>query len=218
LPKNWDLPYSNNNNWPYCIQVSWVIYTRHGEKVACGNHYINDNDFKISKSAFKIHKLTSAFLLANGEPRKAVMQHLADDLIKYKPLVIGHFMDLDKHMLGADFYRAGIPNALDGLPAFCTMIATSAYVQNPNLKYLRLSELYQILFDDVQPDQHNALGDAKAGAKCFFELVKKGEINDDVITLQQKALSEEKVKNKRGGCSPFILIALLVIFLIIYWI
>src|SRR5438128_7128721 len=114
------------------------------------------------------------------------MQMLADDFLKYKPLVIGHFMEFDMHMIGADFYRTGIENPIKKEATFCTMLATTAFVKNPALKFFRLGELYETLFNKPLENQHDALVDAKATAECFFELFKRGEIDDKTILLQQK--------------------------------
>ncbi len=61
-----------------------------------------------------------------------------------------------------------VQNPAIGLPTFCTMKNTEDYALIPGRKYLRLSELYNVLFDKAQPDQHNALSDARAAAECFF--------------------------------------------------
>ncbi len=52
---------------------------------------------------------------------------------------------------------------------------------------MRLPELYKLLFGETLANQHNALSDAEATRKCYFELVRKGEITDEVITKQWRA-------------------------------
>jgi len=216
LPKKWELPYSAKDNWPFSVQVSWIIYTKDGQQVKQENHYIKETDFKIDNSATKIHGITQSFLEANGQSRKKVMQALADDVIKYKPLVIGHFLEFDFHLTAADFYRTGIENPVKKEITFCTMLATTHLVKNPTLKFFRLGELYEALFNIELKNQHSALVDAKATADCFFELVKRGEITDEKIALQQKSTYKTVAEDKGSGCAVSILLIISLIFLIFY--
>lgn len=216
LPRKWNLPYSNSANWPSAVQIAWVIYTKDGIMLKKENHYIDDQDIVVKPSAIKIHGITRDYLNEHGENRKTVMQLFADDLKKYQPLILGHFMEFDCHILSADFYRAGIENAMTGLPKFCTMQASSFYVQDPSVDYLRLGELYALLFNATLKNQHNAMADAMATADCFFELVKRGDITDATIEQQQLKANENKLSRRFSWLiSIFIvlLVALLTIFL-----
>jgi DNA polymerase-3 subunit epsilon len=200
LPKDWKKPYSEKGNWPYCVQIGWIIYTSNGQEIKRENHYINEDDFEISDSATKIHGITKAFLDANGESRKEIMTLIDHDVRKYQPLVVGHFMEFDYNMLGADFYRTGIDNPIEKENTFCTMIATTHLVKNPMLKFFRLGELYEAIFHTKLYNQHNAFVDAKATAECFFELVKRGEINDDTIISQQAQMVKGELVKPGKGC------------------
>lgn len=77
LPKNWDLPYSANDNWPYCVQLAWVIYTKDGNLIKEENHFIKNKDFKITKPAQKIHGITREYLDEHGKDREEILQSLA---------------------------------------------------------------------------------------------------------------------------------------------
>ena len=215
LPKKWDEPYSTKGNWPYPVQVSWIIYTKDCRKVKQENYYISDNNFGISSSAYKIHGITREFLNKNGDNRKNVLSLLANDLNHYQPLVVGHFVELDFHLVGADSYRAGCENPLSKFPVFCTMLATTHLVQNPAKKYLKLCHLYNVLFNAAMSNHHNAIEDAKVTAMCFFELLKRGEINDEIIEKQEKFLTEPLKKQGNNGCSFIFLIGFLLLILTI---
>ncbi len=216
LPKKWNAPYSKVNNWPFSVQISWLVYDCKGKFIKQENHYINNNDFKISPAAQSIHGITHDFLTKHGQPRHQVMELLALDLEKYKPLLIGHFMELDLHVISADFFRSGVENPALNLGTFCTMLATKFLIINPQNKYLRLGDLYQLLFNKPLLHQHNALVDATATAECFFELTERGEINDDFILKQQTQKSYEHPFNRFIGWLVVILILLLLLILIIY--
>lgn len=214
LPKKWNAPYSKDESWPHAVQVSWLLFDKNRQVIKEQNHYIQDTDFTIEPSAVKVHGITHQFLQANGQSRESVMQLLATDLQQYQPLVVGHFLELDLHVTGADFYRSGISNPFDSLPGFCTMIGTTHLVRNPQTKYLRLGDLYEILFHHPLEHQHNALVDARATADCFFELVKRGDINDSSIVQQQASIDQAKANVKKAGIAMVVLFIFLVTLLI----
>jgi DNA polymerase-3 subunit epsilon len=177
LPKKWDQPYTMEGNWPFAVQVSWLLYSKDGIKIKEQNYYISNNDFEICPTALDIHGLTPAFLQKNGIPRKELLNILSKDLEAYQPMIVGHFLELDYHVIGAEYHRIGIEkHPMGNLPGFCIMSASMHMQQNPNSKYLRLGQLFELLFKKPLLNQHNAMVDATATADCFFELVKRNEI------------------------------------------
>lgn len=218
LPKDWKKPYSKKGNWPHIVQVAWVIYTKDGNEVKAENHFINNDDFRITAASQKIHGITPELLLKNGKSRKTVMKFLSEDLQKYQPLVVGYFMQLDFHMLGVGFYRSGMENPLKELPTFCAMKASASYSHFPYRKYLGLKELYTKLFQTPLLHQHDAMVDARATARCFFELVKKGVIDDETIAQQQIPEDKAKIVGKIGILAMiFLVISILVFCLYLYF-
>jgi DNA polymerase III subunit epsilon len=214
LPRQWHLPYSEPDNWPYSVQIAWVIYTKTGELVKSESHYIRDPEVDISPEAYRIHGISRDFLLQNGESRQEVLRLLTADLNRFQPLVVAHYMQLDYHMLGAEFYRCGMDNPVEQLPIFCTMLATAPYVSNPRSKYLRLNRLYYILFQREQQNQHEALADSQATADCFFEMLRLGDIRQEQIASQQPLLKRNKTNILQPGCLiPVLACILLTVFL-----
>jgi DNA polymerase-3 subunit epsilon len=185
LPTDWRRPYAEPGAWPHVAQVAWLIYTAAGELVKTENHYIRPSDYDISPASMQVHGLTLAYLHEHGEARLPVMQRLHNDLLRYKPLVVGHFIELDYHMVGVSFHRSGLPNALLGLPTFCTMKLTERFWQPMRQQYLRLADLYQRQFGQPMLKQHDALADAEATAQCFFELRRTGDIDADALASQR---------------------------------
>ncbi|PVY40780.1 3'-5' exonuclease [Pontibacter virosus] len=186
LPKDWSMPYSARDNWPHIVQVAWEIYTRQGELVKSRNFYIKPSDYEMSSVSERIHGISLAFLEENGAGRFDALHTLQQDLTHFQPLVVGHFMQLDYKMLGLGFYRAGLDNPLEQLPTFCTMLASKHFVREARHRHLRLGELYMRLFGEPLQHEHNALIDAQATARCFFELWHKGDIDEHSIRLQQE--------------------------------
>ncbi len=183
-PRKWRASTENTDKWPYILQVSWTIYRKTGEHVLTRDFYINPGEIEIHEDALQIHGITLEFLQKNGRKRATVLEFLSDDLKQYKPLIIGHFVSFDLKMLEVGFNRVKIPNNFTSLPKFCTMMNTSKPMSHERM--LRLNELYQSLFNKEFDNPHNAKMDAIATKDCFFELLKRGEIDAKVIKRQQK--------------------------------
>ena len=221
IPRDWSKPYSSRNNWPHIAQLAWVVYTRDGQEVKAENHYIQPNDYDMDPASGNVHGLTLDFLREKGESRHAVMQCLHRDLLHYKPLVVAHFMQLDFHMVAVGFHRAGLSNPMLGLPTFCTMRATGPLLRHATQGFLRLGELYQRLFHEPQPREHDALADAYAAARCFFEMRRQGTVTDEIIARQGPPVGLQlpmaAARKLQIGVAPWLLVGALVLVLLAYW-
>ncbi|WP_165499805.1 3'-5' exonuclease [Pedobacter frigidisoli] len=199
LPKNWSAPYADEKSWPYIIQFAWIIYDKNYNEVKRENHYINNNDFKIAQSSQNIHHITKDYLVAHGEDRKNVMLKFEEDVENYKPLIIGHFMEFDYHMINVEYERIGVSSIFKKQPFFCTMKASAPFVKNPSVELLKLNAFYAELFDEEPKASHNALSDALNTAKIFFHLLTSGQINQSVIASQDNDFALER--NPSSGIS-----------------
>ena len=178
IPKRWNLPYSEITNWPSAVQISWLIFDENKNCIKKENDYVDENDLKISSESFKIHGISKDFLKKNGQSRKSVLEKLSSDIKEFQPLITGHFTEFDIHTLSCDFYRANLENPFLQSHFYCTMLKSKDYVVNPEAEYFRLPQLYEFLFNDKMERSHNAMIDAEATAKCFFEIQKRGEISE----------------------------------------
>ena len=215
LPKNWQAPY-DSKSWPYVVQIAWIICKADGTELKKENHYIKNVNFKIQKSAQKIHEINSEFLDKKGEDSRNVMNKFAADLKQYDPLLVGHFIELDVHMINAAFFRLSINNPVAQLPRFCTMKASAKYVRNPYFNHLKLGQFYKTLFSKTAENLHNALNDVEYTRAVFFELKLRGEVNDQIIKEQFSDIKQSGagVKTKVLWW-PFILLGFAIILLII---
>lgn len=201
--------------WPYILQVAWQVCDLSGQVIKTEDHYVYDEKVKIDPSSFKVHGLTIETLIQIGEQRKDVMRRFAADLRYYQPVVIGHFVEFDSKMLQVAMSRAGLKNILQEQPHFCTMLATSDYSFMPDHNYPKLDELHLRLFQHRPENIHNALGDVEATKACFFELVKRGEINPQDLEVSFYSKVKEKVSEKTGCGLPVLVVILL---FVLYWI
>lgn len=211
-PSDWEAPPSDGSKWPYIVQIAWRICQPNGKLVTEKEFYIEAADYTIRKKAQRIHGISEEMANQLGVARKAALKALYKDLKQYKPLIVGHFVTLDLHMVQAGFSRAGIRNIIRDYDAFCTMRATSDYMHFNHRHYPQLGELYQMLFKRRMKGEHNASGDARAVEECFFELVRRGEVDDALIRRQSREFKRIQRKNRKTGCGlPLLIIILLII-------
>lgn len=220
IPRDWTQPYSSRGNWPHIAQLAWVVYTRDGQEVKAENHYVQPSAYDMDPASGSVHGLTLDFLREHGKSQHAVMQRLHRDLLHYQPLVVAHFMQLDYHMMGVGFHRAGLKNPLEELPTFCTMRATGQLVRYSTQGFLRLGELYQRLFREPMPQEHDALADARATARCFFALREQGTITDETVARQEPpGLPKARARKPRWkvGVAAWVLLAGLALVLLAFF-
>jgi len=183
FPSDWTKAYATKNAWPHVVQVAWVLFKKDGTVIKSENHFLKAPKGSLKPASVAIHGITEAFLEKEGEDAWGPLKQLATDLKIYQPLVIGHYIRLDFHMLGVEFARAGINNPVAKLPTFCTMQALKPHLTNGEYRFQRLHEVYNRLFHTPLVGYHNAQVDVQATARVFFELVKMGEITEASIEL-----------------------------------
>lgn len=217
LPKIWDKPYDAKNNWPFILQIAWIIFDAEGTQIKKENHYIKPGNFNITKSSIKIHQITKEVLANKGKDKLAVIKKLGNDVAKYNPLVVAHFAELDFHMVGVESFRLNIENPLINSPLFCTMKASVPYIKNPNFKYLKLNRFYKTLFNRAPNKLHDALNDAQYTSEVFFHLLKKGEVTDQTIAQQKEIPKKVKQNVKATAYLISGILLILLILLLLLW-
>jgi DNA polymerase III epsilon subunit-like protein len=185
LPKNYKAPVTDLDNWPRLIQFACCSYNEEGVFQSEWECIIKPDNFKIPKAASDVHGITNEIAKKKGINLKLALYDILDEL-KTADIIVGHNINFDIKIILAELIRTEIePNAvtlLEGIPVICTMEASTDYCAIPSnygYKWPTLSELHQKLFNSTFADAHNALGDIRATADCFWSLNKLG-----VITMQ----------------------------------
>lgn len=192
LPKNWKAPYSDDKNWPHIVQIAWIIYDGNYQEIKRENHYIKNDGFKIDKGAENIHKISDEYLQINGEDLDKIMDLFCNDIIQFKPLIIGHFIELDYHMVNVELSRLGKEDIFENSTFYCTMKTSADYVSNLVISHLKLDKFYTILFNEEPSQMHNALADASNTAKIFFHLITNKKITLTSIYKQEHSFNKAK--------------------------
>lgn len=180
LPEKYKASYKNVDNWPRMVQLAWIVYEDDVE-VSSGNFLIQPVGFTIPDESIEIHGHTHEQCLNEGAPLRIVLNQFWA-AVKASDVLIAHNVDFDKNIVASELYRLGAHAHADHFmmqPMFCTMQSTTDFCKLPGkygLKWPKLEELYSILFQEQLQNNHDALVDIRATAKCFVELKKRGII------------------------------------------
>jgi DNA polymerase-3 subunit alpha len=188
LPKRWDAPITDTDNWPRAIQIAWQLHDEMGNCIDHQDYLIQPNGFNIPYDAEKIHGISTELAQEQGVPLLEVLSKFNDVLQKAK-FVVGQNLSFDLNIMGAEFVRENIANNLQELPVLDTCTEhTAALCQLPGgrggkFKLPTLTELHEFLFNEPFAEAHNATADVEATTRCFLELVRRREYTKEELDV-----------------------------------
>ncbi|WP_370477789.1 DNA polymerase III subunit alpha [Tamlana flava] len=189
LPKRWDAPISDVDNWPRCIQIAWQLHDAMGNCIESQDYLVQPDGFNIPYDAEKIHGISTELAEEQGVPLAEVLEKFNEALGKAK-FIVGQNVKFDLNIMGAEFLRGDVENPLQELPVLDTCTEHTAQLcQIPGGRYGRfklptLTELHEHLFNEPFEEAHNATADVEATTRCFLELVRLGEFTKEELDVQ----------------------------------
>ena len=198
LPKNFKAPISDSENWPRLVQLAWQINDKEGKLINNKSFLIKPDNFTIPYNSEKIHGISTQIALEKGIGIIIALKDFEEDLKKCK-YIIGHNINFDKNILGAEFYRKNIESNLLNKISIDTGHISKQYCNlkgglGGGLKMPKLIELYEILFGKKFSDAHDASYDVNATAKSFFYLLKKEVYSNEDSSSKKVFYEEPKLK------------------------
>jgi len=188
LPKRWDAPITDTDNWPRCIQIAWQLHDEMGQCIESQDYLVKPEGFNIPYDAEKIHGISTELAAEQGVALTEVLEKFNIALSKAK-FVVGQNVKFDLNIMGAEFCREDLANNLQELPVLDTCTEhTASLCQIPGgrggrFKLPTLSELHKFLFGDGFAEAHNATADVEATTRCFFELVRKRQYTEEQLDV-----------------------------------
>lgn len=176
LPYDYSAPVTSVEKWPRVVQLSWCITNNLGYIIKSCDYIIYPEGFSIPEDSAKLHGITTNIAREKGCQIIDVLHEFIQDF-KQCEYIVGHNIEFDKKVLGAELIRKNLPNIFKGEKQYiCTMKESIELCSIPSwngYKYPKLQELYQVLFDTSFDGAHNSLNDVHATIKCFWEMVKR---------------------------------------------
>jgi DNA polymerase III subunit epsilon len=186
--------FTNNREPPshpsqlHLVQLAATLYSDDGERLLGALALIvRPEGYEIPKPASDVHGITTELALACGVPLIVACAAFSN-LAKLATVSVAHNHDFDLKVLGAAFHRCGRP--LPALNSHCTKNLAEAVVNLPPTERMKaagfghkpkaptLGECYRFFFNETLEGAHDALVDARACARVYFELMRKGAVNN----------------------------------------
>ena len=197
LPRNWNAPLTDTENWPRCVQIAWQLHDKNGICISHEDFLVKPDGFTIPYDSEKIHGISTALAEGQGISLVEVLEkfNLALDQSEF---VGGHNVKFDLNIIGAEFFRMGQKNSLEKISIIDTCTDQTASLcklpggRGGKYKLPTLSELHHYLFGIDFQEVHNATADVEATTRCFFELFRKGLIKPESLKNQTNILNNLK--------------------------
>lgn len=189
LPKRYNAPVSDTDNWPRCIQIAWQLHDELGNVLEHEDYLVQPDGFNIPYDSEKIHGISTELAQQEGVPLEEVAEKFIAVTRKAKFLV-GQNVDFDINIVGCELFRLGMDNPMPEMPVLDTCTEVTAQLckipggRGGKFKLPTLTELHQFLFDQPFAEAHNATADVEATTRCFLELVRRQIFTQEQLDVQ----------------------------------
>ena len=186
LPKKWNAPITDSDNWPRCVQLAWQLHDSKGALISDHSYLIKPENFNIPFESEQIHGISTELANKIGVDLDEVLNKFISDLSN-AGFIIGHNVKFDLNIIGAELFRINSDvdllekDILDTCTELTANVCKLPGGRGGKFKFPTLIELYSFLFDESFSEAHNASADVEATARAFFELVRIGIINQTVF-------------------------------------
>lgn len=194
LPANYNAPPTDTDNWPRMVQLAWESHDASGKLLEAKSYIVKPEGYTIPYAAEKVHGISTKKALEEGFDLQFVLHEFNLSLQNSK-LVIGHNIEFDLKIVGAEYYRKGIEDGLRKKAFCCTKEASTDFCALPGgrggkFKWPTLAELHQKLFQDNFAEAHNAAADVAATSRCFLEMIRLAIIKPSLPELDAEWYSK----------------------------
>src|SRR6056297_154977 len=189
LPKRWNAPITDTDNWPRCVQIAWQLHDELGNLIEHQNFLVKPEGFNIPYEAEQIHGISTALAEEQGVPLGEVLEAFNQALQQTK-FVVGQNVGFDINIMGCEFHREGVESPMTELPVLDTCTEHTAELckipggRGGKFKLPTLTELHEFLFGEPFAEAHNATADVEATTRCFLELVRKRQYTAEQLDVQ----------------------------------
>ena len=80
LPRRWNAPVTDVDNWPRLVQLAWIVCDAEGQTLRSRNAIIQPDGFLIPAAVAKLHGITTVMAREQGLPLREVMEEFAGEM------------------------------------------------------------------------------------------------------------------------------------------
>ena len=202
LPKKRNADPMDFDNWPYVVEIAWLLTDEFGLQVS-GDKYIVKQNVKIPQEAIRVHHITNEDMNSKGVSPKVVYREFIEAVANCD-YIIAHNIDFDLPILQCELYRNGFNVSLYEKKHFCTMKAGKdfcySFDANGRPKNPKLVELFSSLYFNVSSlpikGTHSALADTLMTYRCFMKMMeqKPGLLNYNYQDIPEQSYHSKSSK------------------------
>lgn len=180
---------------PDVVQLAALLCSDDGEVLSTLSCLVRPDLKAIQPGAAKVHGITQAKANAHGLGASPVLGAFGA-MVDRADVLVAHNLTFDALVLRTAWYRAfgaDFRERLYGKRAFCTMkamtpvckILSSRSKHKADYKWPKLSECIDFLFAERLEGAHDALVDARACGRIYFELQRRKAAGEPSATPQE---------------------------------
>ena len=139
LPKDYNAPITDAENWPRLVQLAWQVHAKDGSLIEAQNFIVQPDGFDIPFNSEQVHGISTKKALEEGIPLQEALDRFTEVLGKSQ-IVAGHNIEFDINIMGAEYMRMGDSAPIMDLPSIVTRFAPSP------TGLLHLGHAYSALF------------------------------------------------------------------------
>jgi len=195
--------------WPHIVQLSYVIYDTDTKSIITYKDIIVKVN-SIPEESTKIHGITNEISLNKGKTIGEVINIFFND-IQNVDMIIGHNISFDINMIKIELlrliyentntvttdciskYKSNLHLLTNFKNIYCTLRETielcdlKAFNKQNKiyLKYPKLSDLHQKLFNTIPTNLHNSFYDVLITLRCYIKMKYNEDLNTNCDTFIQ---------------------------------
>jgi DNA polymerase III epsilon subunit-like protein len=212
LPKTKILSPDTLQQWPYVVQFSYIIYDLSSNEIIKSKDYIIKipESILIPEEATKIHGITNEICSKKGI---LINEALNDFFHSFRnvDMIVGHNISFDINMIKVELLRniydkmltrnqlktykydlhyitnfTNICCTLQDSITYCNIQAINKFGKS-YIKYPKLIELHQKLFNSSPNNLHNSFNDILVTLRCFMKLKHNNDLVDSCDSFKKIA-------------------------------
>ncbi len=183
LPKSRKAPITDSEAWPHIVQLSWIVYDTEAATIeSAEDHLVKlPSGMSIPPESARIHGITDSQLNRKGIDAGDALQWFVR-CVSGADMYVAHNIDFDRPVIQAACSRLGLAPPFDASTcrarSYCTAKAgvpiTQLWAKRANgtgfLRYPKLWELHQELFQTDVQNLHDALADVLVCLRCYLAM------------------------------------------------
>ncbi len=186
------------NNWPYAVEIAWLLVDDEGLQVS-GSKYILKQNINIPAASIAIHGINNSRMKAEGVNPSEVYSEFIE-AVNNTEYIVAHNIEFDLPILECELLRNGFQKILFSKKQICTMQegkefcnlhSSAGQLKNPKLTELFGKLYFNNPFINIT-GIHSALADTLLCYRCFIEMKQR-----NILDLNNSFPVQSKQRKKK---------------------